>query len=160
MITYKVNIKEQDFELDNSQLSTLDLAQLPDGRFHLIHKNTNYDIEIDNIDVNDKSCSLYINGNLYTMSINDHHDALVEQMGYTSQETITEKDIKTPMPGLILEILVEVGSEIEEGDPLFILEAMKMENIIKANGSGIVKSILSKKGKAVEKGEMIIELDG
>ena len=62
------------------------------------------------------------------------------------------------MPGLVLELNVEAGQTIAKGDPLLILEAMKMENVIKSAGEGVVEEILVKKGAAVEKGALLIKL--
>jgi len=61
------------------------------------------------------------------------------------------------MPGLILEINVEVDQEVNENDTLLILEAMKMENVITSPRSGIIKSISVNKGEAVEKNQLLIE---
>ncbi|HNM32873.1 MAG TPA: biotin/lipoyl-binding protein, partial [Chitinophagales bacterium] len=66
---------------------------------------------------------------------------------------------KAPMPGLVLDILVEAGQAVNKGDNLIILEAMKMENIIKASGSGTVKSIHVQKKDAVEKNQLLIEME-
>ena len=63
------------------------------------------------------------------------------------------------MPGLIVKIHVSQGGQIEKGQPLLNFEAMKMENQIKASGSGTVKNILVKEGDKVEKGQMLIELE-
>lgn len=49
------------------------------------------------------------------------------------------KEIKAPMPGLVLNVLVNVGDNVEKDTPLLILEAMKMENVIKAGSSAVVK---------------------
>ncbi|MNF13023.1 Glutaconyl-CoA decarboxylase subunit gamma [compost metagenome] len=66
-------------------------------------------------------------------------------------------EIKAPMPGLVLNVIVESGQEVNKGDNLLILEAMKMENIIKSPSSGIVKKILVTKGDKVEKNEILIQ---
>ena len=63
------------------------------------------------------------------------------------------------MPGLIIEIIAKEGQEIKEGDQLFILSAMKMENIILAPGDGVIKEIKAKTNDAVEKGQLIIEME-
>ena len=52
-----------------------------------------------------------------------------------------------------------MGQEVEKGDALLILEAMKMENVIKSVGEGIVKAIHIDQGKAVEKGQLLIEME-
>ena len=63
------------------------------------------------------------------------------------------------MPGLILEINVEVGQEVVENDPLLILEAMKMENSFVSPRDGKIKSIAVVKGQAVDKGQLLIEFE-
>jgi biotin carboxyl carrier protein len=68
-------------------------------------------------------------------------------------------NVKAPMPGLVVNILVEIGQEIKKGDSLVILEAMKMENVLKATGDAKVKSILISKGGAVTKGQIMIEFE-
>ncbi|MEI8280127.1 MAG: acetyl-CoA carboxylase biotin carboxyl carrier protein subunit, partial [Bacteroidota bacterium] len=69
------------------------------------------------------------------------------------------ESIKAPMPGMILKILVEAGQQINKGDGLIILEAMKMENILKAGSTATVKAIKVTERTAVEKGAVLIELE-
>jgi len=66
--------------------------------------------------------------------------------------------IKSPMPGLIVKILKKVGDNVQMGEPILLLEAMKMENEIRASASGIVKSISAKENSSVEKGESLLEI--
>lgn len=66
--------------------------------------------------------------------------------------------VRAPMPGLLKSLLVAEGAAVRKGQPLCILEAMKMENEIKSPGDFIVKRILVEAGNAVEKGAMLIEL--
>ena len=63
------------------------------------------------------------------------------------------------MPGLVLEILVEPGHSVNAGDPLMILEAMKMENVLKSPGQAIVKSVEVVKGAPVEKNQVLIHFE-
>ena len=71
----------------------------------------------------------------------------------TSEEVVT-----APMPGIILSILVDEGQIVSAGDPLLVLEAMKMENEIHAPRSGVVKKILVRQGSDVRQGTPLIEL--
>ena len=80
-------------------------------------------------------------------------------MGFSVGTTKQINFILAPMPGLILEINVEVGQEVNENDNLLILEAMKMENIITSPRDGVIKSISIKKGDAVEKNQLLIEFE-
>ena len=61
------------------------------------------------------------------------------------------------MPGLIIDLKIKAGDTVQQGDPLLILEAMKMENILKSPGEGVIKNLKVKKGDHVEKGQVLIE---
>ncbi|MDB5143897.1 MAG: gcdC, partial [Mucilaginibacter sp.] len=65
-------------------------------------------------------------------------------------------EIKAPMPGLVLKLFVSEGTEVKKGDNLFILEAMKMENIIKSPADVTVKTVKIKPGDKVEKGQVLL----
>jgi pyruvate carboxylase subunit B len=66
--------------------------------------------------------------------------------------------LKAPMPGLVLRVLVEVGTTVVAGTALLALEAMKMENELKAAGAGVVAAVLVTPGQAVEKGQQLLEI--
>jgi len=68
------------------------------------------------------------------------------------------ENIKAPMPGLVLEVMVSAGQTVQKGDPVLILEAMKMENVLKAPGDGTVVSVEVSKGNAVEKNAVLIRM--
>ena len=61
------------------------------------------------------------------------------------------------MPGLIVGIHVQSGDAVKKGDSLLILEAMKMENVLKAPADATVKAIRTTKGDRVEKGQVLVE---
>jgi biotin carboxyl carrier protein len=66
--------------------------------------------------------------------------------------------VKAVMPGVVVEILVAVGDSVEEGQPLLILEAMKMQNEISAPSSGRVKALHVEIGQALSAGEKLVTL--
>ncbi len=99
-----------------------------------------------------------MNGERFTVGIRDALDQVVDQMGYSSGVQKQVKQIKAPMPGLILEISAEEDMELEEGAKLLILVAMKMENSITIGSAAKIKTIHVKVGQAVEKGQLLIEL--
>jgi biotin carboxyl carrier protein len=68
-------------------------------------------------------------------------------------------DVKAPMPGKILEVLVNVGDQVNEDDELVILEAMKMENPIYAPAGGTVKEIKVKANDSVDTDQLMIVLE-
>jgi biotin carboxyl carrier protein len=67
-------------------------------------------------------------------------------------------DVIAPMPGLILKIRKNIGDKIEQGESVIILEAMKMENDLKASTSGIIENIFVSEGSAVEKGTVLFSI--
>ena len=80
-------------------------------------------------------------------------------MGFGIASAKQIKEIKAPMPGLVLEIAVSDGQEVNEGDKILILEAMKMENSILIHTHATIKKVIVTKGQAVEKGQVLIELE-
>ena len=67
--------------------------------------------------------------------------------------------IRAPMPGLVVKVEVAVGDAVEEGQGMAIVEAMKMENELRAEGAGVVSSIHVAPGDTVAKDEVLIELE-
>ena len=63
-----------------------------------------------------------------------------------------------PMPGLLVRVNVQPGDEVQVGQPLVVMEAMKMENELRSTASGIVGSVRVQPGVAVEKGAVLVEL--
>jgi pyruvate carboxylase subunit B len=66
--------------------------------------------------------------------------------------------LRAPMPGLVVRVLVVPGQQVEAGQGVVVLEAMKMENELKAVGPGVVRAIRAEVGRPVEKGEVLVEL--
>ncbi len=68
--------------------------------------------------------------------------------------------MEAPMPGVITKVMVEVGAEVEKGQPLVALEAMKMEHMIRAPRAGKIKRIAASPGQMVQAGAVLVELEG
>ncbi|MCP4460856.1 MAG: biotin/lipoyl-binding protein [Cytophagales bacterium] len=107
----------------------------------------------------DDKITLNINGKDVEVSVKDHIALMLERLGIDNSEESTINEVKAPMPGVIMSIIVDEGQEIKKGDPLLILEAMKMENMIKSPTDGKVGPISIEKGQSVEKNETLISFD-
>jgi biotin carboxyl carrier protein len=83
----------------------------------------------------------------------------LERLGLRKKKAVRKKDIHAPMPGLIVRIEVEVGQEVERGQGIVIVEAMKMENELKAAGKGVVKEILVSDGQKVNQNELLVVIE-
>jgi pyruvate carboxylase subunit B len=68
-------------------------------------------------------------------------------------------DVTTPMPGRVVKILVEEGDQVSSGDPLIVIEAMKMENRVPAPIDGTIKAILIKEGEDANSDETLIQME-
>jgi acetyl-CoA carboxylase biotin carboxylase subunit len=74
------------------------------------------------------------------------------------QSASEQGSANSPMPGQVLKILVEAGQKVSAGDPLIILEAMKMEHTMRAVMDGVVEAVLVKQGEVVAPGQMLIQI--
>jgi len=134
-----------------------DIVRISASTFHIIYQNKSYTAELVKHDAAAKTMSFKINGNTFNIEVKDRYDLLLEKMGMNNSASNRVNAVKAPMPGLIVQVNVSVGSQVKSGDPLLVLEAMKMENMIKASGDATVKEIKIKKGDSVEKGQVLIE---
>lgn len=152
----KVN-DHYEFE-DISSIKELDIIAVKNNKFHILYQQLSFQAEVVHANFEEKSFQIKVNGNPYEVVLKDRFDELIKQLGFSTSVLHKVKDIKAPMPGLVLKIIAEAGQEIKQGDPLLILEAMKMENVIKSPGDGTIKTIHVSKGLAVEKGFVLIEM--
>ena len=118
-----------------------------------------YTAIVDKVDRKSKELTLRIDGQIYKTTIKEPIDLLLSQMGLDLKAMQKAEPVKAPMPGMVLKILVSPGQQVNKGDALIILEAMKMENVLKASGTATVKSIKATERTAVEKGAILIELE-
>ena len=157
---YKIKVNEDsEFEFKAQQANDFDFVKEQNGTFHVLKNNKAYRAEVVEANHGKKTFTIKVNGNPYEIKIEDHFDQLVSKLGLAVVNTQVASDVKAPMPGLVLAVSVEVGQEVKEGEGLLILEAMKMENVLKAVGDGVIKSIHTEQGKAVEKGQLLIEME-
>lgn len=150
---------QETFDLAIEDINELDLIKSPDGRLHLIHNNRSIVVKVLKSDLDSKSYQLEINGTEYNIHVKNSLDLLIDQMGLTKVSSQKIQSIHAPMPGLILDLLVEEGQTVEEDTPLLILEAMKMENVIKSPRQGVISGIQIRKGDAIDKNTLLIEFE-
>jgi|SRR5690606_3007147 len=162
---YTVTINKENYRVENEEgkyrvndeLQDWDLEKTGERTYHLIRNKASYALELLELDPVGKSVTLKLNNKVSKIMIRDRFDLLLEKLGMDAAAGKDAGDIKAPMPGLILEIKVKVGDAIKKGDPLLVLEAMKMENLIKSGTEGEVKKILVETGSSVEKNQVLIQ---
>lgn len=153
---FEISPLDGEFEV-NGNLVKWDFATVSDGYFHILLNGKSYRAEVVRADMVAKTFEIKVNGKILSVVVKDKFALLLEQMGMTAAASNRLNSIKAPMPGLIVNLKIREGDEVKAGDPLVILEAMKMENIIKSPGDGTVKKVLVKKGASVEKNQVLIE---
>jgi biotin carboxyl carrier protein len=143
----------------NDQEVDWSAAQLPTGDYSIIMDGHSYQAQVLRIERDTKTVVLQVNQQQFEVVIEEPIDQLLASMGIKDALAKKVNDIKAPMPGLVLKVLVTPGQAIHKGDPVLILEAMKMENVFKASSDAIVKEIKVAERTAVEKGEVLIVLE-
>lgn len=163
MLKVKVNDKFN-FEVSTERNQTLinglpfqgDILKVNDRTFHIIFNDKSYHAELIDFDKSQKSCTVKVGNNIYPMQMSDQFDQLLNQLGMDNLNSTKIAELKAPMPGLVLRVLASEGDKIEKGGNLLVLEAMKMENIIKAPADVIIKSLKIVAGDKVEKNQILM----
>ncbi len=162
MVKATVN-KKAEFTIDkdsvNGKENDWDMIEFHENTFHVIKDNKSYNAMLVSFNAEEKTLVVNVNGNDYEIAIKDKNDLLLQQLGIKVKTSSVVQYIKAPMPGLIINISVNEGDEVKKGDTLLILEAMKMENVIKSPREGKVKKVNIQLKQAVEKNQVMLEFE-
>lgn len=132
------------------------LHEDPNGFSYIVWKNKKYLLDV--IEKNQNRYTVMINGVWHSFTVETPISLKRRRYLEEKGEVSSTVSIEAPMPGKIIDILVEEGSEVKEGEPIIILEAMKMQNEIASHVSGVVKSVSVKKNDSVMKDDVMIEI--
>ena len=155
--SHQIYISEVDGKLEVSldgKPISVDFVQVkPPNFFSFLVDNKSFDVEIIK---NSESYWVNMNGRKYECFLEDEKISRLKDIAGFKKEILHEKELKTPMPGLVLAIEVKEGDLVKTGQGVAIVEAMKMENELKAKFDGRVKKIKVKPGQAVDKDEVLV----
>ena len=151
-----IEFRPEGILLDGVQ-AEYNIHTLPGRRFHILYKGRSYTAELTSGGGIQNRMTIRLRGREYTVTLKDQSQILMESLGFRSHSRATTQSITAPMPGLIVEVLVGKGQEIREGDPVVLLQAMKMENLIRSPADGTVRALAVKKGQNVEKGDCLLQ---
>ena len=93
-----------------------------------------------------------------TVEALDERRRAIRDMAGTGAAITGPSPLVAPMPGLVVRISVEVGDQVQPGQPLVVMEAMKMENELRSTSAGVVRAVRVQPGAVVEKGAILVEL--
>jgi pyruvate carboxylase subunit B len=101
--------------------------------------------------------TLWVDGFRFDGEALDERTRTIRDLTAESRKASGPASLSAPMPGLIVRVNVAPGDSVQAGQGLIVMEAMKMENELRASAAGTVKNVLVEPGKAVEKGALLIE---
>ena len=154
--TYEVELRDQDVLIDGQKVNA-ELHHVPgtllrrlalDGESHRVIA-TSGDMR--------GSWDLHLDGERLRVDVVDERTRTIRAMTARNAGPQGPKPVRAPMPGMVVRVQVEAGDHVKPGQGVIIIEAMKMENELKADGGGIVSKVLVGAGTAVEKGAVLVE---
>ncbi len=135
----------------------LDMVEDTSGFSYLVYKNKKYQVDI--LERNQNRYTIMINGVWYNFTV-ETPISFKRRKALDKNSTVSRiESIMAPMPGKILDVMVEENTDIKEGEPLVILEAMKMQNEILSSVSGKIKKINIRQNDSVMKDDIMLEIE-
>ncbi|MDA3823441.1 MAG: acetyl-CoA carboxylase biotin carboxyl carrier protein subunit [Bacteroidales bacterium] len=136
---------------------TIKLYEDPNGFSYVLWKNKKFPLEI--IEKKQNKYTVMLNGVWHTFTVETPFSVKRKKFLKTQEGESTSFNIEAPMPGKIIEIIAEEGGEVNAGEPLLILEAMKMQNEIASPVNGTIKKIAIRQNDSVMKDDLLIEIE-
>lgn len=139
----------------NGKEYLVDLVPIDERRYSVL---LNYHAYLVDAEIEKNAVRLLLNQCEHMVQVLNPQQKLESEIFGKSEKSRSESEVRAPMPGLILRIEVKTGQEITAGQPLLVIEAMKMENEIRAASAGVVKEILVQPQQAVERNDLMIKI--
>jgi len=154
---FKIELEDRDNQVVakiNGEIIPIQISEINGSHIYSVLIG-NHSLEIE-VRRNEAGYQILHQGNTLEYFVEDERMA---RLKHTMDQTVTqsiEKELKAPMPGLIISIEVKSGQHVKKGDGLIVIEAMKMENEIKAPFDCTIKEIKIKERQAVEKNQVLV----
>ncbi len=170
MARYLVNIdgKEFDIELEyrsekyfavvNGKKVEIASYRLGENRSLLLIDDQAHEVDVRSNGYDNRKV-VFMKGMEIPARIENYNLAQLRKTAGMSSETDVARHLKAAMPGMVIEVKIKPGDKVTKGQPLLVLEAMKMENIIKAQWEATVKAVHVSGGQSVEKGDKLLEFE-
>jgi pyruvate carboxylase subunit B len=165
-VKYVVTIEGEsiEVEVDGDRLTIggqsyhASLQQVPGSRVrHFLLDNRPTTLELERL--SSGRWALTVAGERTEVEVLDERTRQIRTLTGTRQARHSTEVLKAPMPGMVVRVQARVGESVAAGAGLVVLEAMKMENELKAAADGKVKMVRVSPGEAVEKGQVLIEFE-
>ncbi|MBN1120169.1 MAG: biotin/lipoyl-binding protein [Anaerolineae bacterium] len=152
--TFDVNIDQDGIVTVDGEPVAFDFGEVDGmGLYSLLVNNESYEALVE------QSADVYkvlMRGYMYDVHVLDERSRILQRRSNLMAPDTGEVAVRAPMPGLIVDVPVEIGQEVEAGQKVVILESMKMENELKTPRAGRVERINVAKGDSVEQNEALV----
>jgi len=140
---------------ENGSRKIVDIKRLGLNRYSVIIDGRSIEVGVRR---SEEGYQIFKNSQSSNFIVEDYDVARIKKVAGI-KDGVAAKNVLAPMPGLIVSIGCKGGDEIKKHDGLLVMEAMKMENDIKAPVSGKVKNIFVEAGQSVDKGQKLVEFE-
>jgi biotin carboxyl carrier protein len=164
LMKYVTTINDKTFEIDiqpdgsllvNGEKREVDFHALGPSMYSILDEHMSYELTIEE---REDEIEVLMHGRLFGVKVMDERAQLLASRSGGLGTESGEITIKSPMPGLIVAVKVEVGQEVTAGQTLVILESMKMQNELKAPRDGVVQSVNVQPGQSVEQNKPLVKI--
>ncbi len=138
----------------NGEETDWDITRIDDKTIHIIADGKCIPATIDR--QQNGVIRVHLNGSALDVKTQSRREVLLAKYGLKEGSMERVSTVTAPMPGLALKVLVEPGASVQKGQGVVVLEAMKMENELKAGSDGVVDKVLIKAGDPVAKGQKLV----
>jgi biotin carboxyl carrier protein len=155
--TLRVELDGESIRVDDVEIPHADLAALPGTRVrHLLGGGRSTTVLAHR---SEGGWDLQVDGWPVRADVMDERTRAIQAMTGQTAGAAGPKPVRAPMPGLIVRVEVALGDAVRAGQPVIAMEAMKMENELKAENAGVVARVLVAAGQAVQKGDVLMEFE-
>lgn len=154
---YVIEIDQDDVITVNGERQDIDFQELAaSGTLSLLINHRSLEAIVEE---RDEAWEVLLHGELYTVQVQDERAYRLAKARGKLSDSSGAVVIRSPMPGLILNVLVDEGQQVQKGETVVILESMKMENELRAGRDGVVSRVSVKEGDSVEKNQELVIID-
>ena len=146
---YRIKIKESEHILKILNINSGVMEFTLDNEFHIVRYIDNQTSEM----------SFVIDGSSLSVNMNSHLDEIVYKNSGGAETGNAQLNLRSQIPGKVVSIIAEEGSEVKKGDVVCVLESMKMQVSVKSHKDGSIKTIKIKEGNSVNKNDIIAEIE-
>ena len=146
---YKIKIKDNEYVVKILNMDSNVMEFVLNNEFHSVRY----------VDSQTSEMNFIVDGSSMSVNMNSHLDKIVYQNSGGAETGNAQLNLRSQIPGKVVSINAEEGTEVKKGDVVCVLESMKMQVSVKSHKDGLVKAIKIKEGNSVNKNDIIAEIE-